>query len=48
MFHSGNRAALLRNAQVRIEVINALKKLKKNDWNAVLLLEALEDFVDSE
>ena len=29
-------------------MIDALRELKKNDWNAILLFEALEEIVDPE
>lgn len=47
-FRPERGAALLRNSRARIETIKLLKELKKNDWNAVLLLEAMEAFTDPE
>ena len=35
-------AKLLRDRTVRRETIGILRELKQNDWNAVLLLEAME------
>lgn len=47
-FRADRGAAFLCNSRVRAEMIDALRELKKNDWNAILLFEALEEIVDPE
>ncbi|MBS1370588.1 MAG: hypothetical protein HPZ91_11595 [Lentisphaeria bacterium] len=39
-------AGSLRSRQVRLETIGILKELKQNDWNAIRLLEAMENISD--